>query len=451
MDLEKTINRYYNQMAKKYLITGAQYMAPVNHKVLDSMEHYAKVNNAEILVLPVKYQKNDEPILHERLQQHRIINGGLKLNDNIQIAKYAVRPQAIEPITGFARFAKSDKTTIFASPKQRMKPMPNDKDLPKVLMTTGFVTKPCYKEGFAISEKAKHDHKFGGVIVEIDDKKSFQYRHIDAHVNGKMYDLGLLYNGSKKPEPTRPFISYGDIHGVDRDPAVHKENISINKTYNPKGIVLHDLFDGKSINHWSQKKSHDLLEEYRHTKLSLEDEAKETLSVLQEYSSSVPKDAKVYVVKSNHDERIDRWLNENRFVYEPQNLYLGHKLWVDKADGKDPLYSLLSSVGKVPSNVVFLSRDENLNKYGVELGYHGDERMNGGRGSIRSKEHAYGKSVTGHTHSPEVLRDTYVLGTNTKLNLPYVSGNSSWMHTSGMVYPGGKVQLFNYVKGRHRF
>lgn len=438
------------EMVKKYLITGAQYMAGVNHKVLDSMEKYAQVNNAEILVLPVKYKKTDEPILHERLQQYRVIDGNYSLNDNVQLANYGVRPQSIEPITGFSRFAKTGKTTIFASPKQRLKVLPNHLDLPKVLMTTGFITKPQYDTGFAISSKAKYDHKFGAVVVEVEDKKLFHYRHIEAQVNGKFYDLGMLYDGKKKPKKERGFIVFGDTHAVDVDPKVHKENLSILDEYKPKGLVLHDLFDGQSINHWSQGKTLDLAREYKATKLSLEQEAKHTLKILNDYSSRMPRDGKVYVVKSNHDERIDRWLNEGRYLSEPQNYALGHRLWLAAYEQRDPLQELLNYVGEVPKNVVFLSREDRLKKYGVELGYHGDERMNGGRGSMRSKEHAYGKSVTAHTHSPEIVRDTYVIGTNTKLNLGYNSGNSGWMHTSAMVYPNGKVQMFNYLKGKHR-
>jgi len=450
MNLEALTKKGYKEMGKKYLITGAQYMAGVNHQFLDSMEKYAKVNDAEILILPVQYKKTDEPILHERLQQYQIVDKGMKLNNSIQIAKYAVRPQSIEPITGFSRFAKTGKTTIFASPKQRMKVLPNNMDLPKVLMTTGFVTKPSYAPGFAISTKAEHDHKYGAVVVEIEDNKMFHYRHIDSLVNGKFVDLGLQYDGKKKPKAVRPYITFGDIHAEDLDPKVHKENKKIIEMYKPQGLILHDLFDGKAINHWSNGTTYDRYVEYKATKLSLAEEAKKTLKVLNEYSSLMPRDGKVYVIKSNHDERIDRWLNEGRFHDEPQNIYLGHKLWVAKADGKDPLQVLLNQVGEIPKNVVFLSREDNLKKYGVELGYHGDERMNGGRGSIKSKEHAYGKSVTAHTHSPEILRDTYVVGTNTKLKLDYNSGNSSWMQTSAMTYPNGKVQMFNYINGKHR-
>lgn len=437
-------------LIKRYVITGAQYQAGVNHQFLDSLDTYAKHNNAEILVLPIKYKKTDEEVLHERLQQYRIVTDNLSLNSNLQIAHYAVRPQSIEPITGFSRFAKTGKTTIFASPKQRLKVLPNHLDLPKVLMTTGFVTKPQYDSGFAISSKARADHKFGAIVVEVEDKNIFHYRHVDSQVNGKFYDLGVLYDGKKMSKNHRGFLVLGDYHGVDVDPQVHQENLRIIERYKPVGVVLHDLFDGQSINHWSQGKSLDLAREYNTTKLSVESEVKETLHVLKELSSALPRDSKIYVVKSNHDERIDRWLNEGRYLGEPQNYVIGHRLWLAAYEGKDPLYTAMGLLGDVPKNVEFLSRTDQLKKYGVELGFHGDERMNGGRGSIASKEHAYGKSVTAHVHSPEVLRDTYVVGTNTKLNLGYNSGNSGWMHTSAFVYPNGKVQMFNYIKGKHR-
>lgn len=445
MSLENKIKEY--EMTKRYVITGAQYMASPNHQFLDTLENYAKKNDAEIMVLPVYYKKTDEPILHDRFYDYKIIDKDYAINSNVMIKKFDVRPQSIEPITGLSRFARSDRTTIFASPKQRIKVLPNDKYLPKVLMTTGFATKPQYASGFTISSKARHDHKYGAVVLEVEDNNIFHYRHIDSLVNGKFVDLNKLYDG-KKVSVINPNIIFGDIHAVDLNKGVHKANLEMIKQYKPKNIVLHDLFDGKSINHWSENKQIDKVREYDRIKLSLEKEAKLTAKILDDYSSAMPKGGRVYVVKSNHDERIDRWLNEGRYLNEPQNNVLGHELYLDQYHGLDLLESLLSKYYTIPSNVVFLPRDKGLKLNGFQVGYHGDERFNGGRGSISSIENAYGKSVTGHTHTPQVLRDTYVVGTSTDLQLDYNTGNSGWMNTHCFINPLGKAQMINVVRGR---
>lgn len=445
MNLENMVEN----MAQRYVITGAQYEAPVNNKFLDSLEKYCTVNDAELLVLPVKYRKTDEERLHPRLQEHRVITDTYNLNDNIQVKDFSVRPQSIEPTTGLARFAHHDKTTIFASPKQRIRYFPNPNDLPKGLITTGFVTQPDYAEGFVISEKAKKDHKYGAVFVEVEDDKIYHTRVIDSLKNGKFVDLGKIYNGKRAPVNTRPDIVFGDIHAPhDLDPNVHKANLRMIREYRPKNIILHDLFDGKSINHWSQKKIMDLYNEHSQTGLSLDGELRDTAKVLKEYYQAMPKDGTVYVVKSNHDERIERWVNEGRYMKEPQNILAGHKMFLAYTQGQDLLYSGLKEHWDVPKDVKFLDRDSQLRRYGFQIGFHGDETFNGGKGSVKSIENAYGKSVTAHKHTPELLRDTYVVGTSTKYKLDYNGGNSGWLQSHVFLYNNGKAQHVNIVDGR---
>jgi len=431
-----------------YVVTGAQYGSGVHNKALDALEKYFLPRfNAELLILPTKYRKTDEEILAPRLQNHKVIDSDFSFLKNLHLKKSYVRPQSIEPTTGFARFAKKHGTTIYASPKQRLKALPNDRDLPKILLTTGFITKPKYDEGFVISEKAKEDHKYGAVVLEIIDNKYYHFRNIEFTYRGGFSDLGVKYHAHKSPTEDRPAIVFGDIHAAVLDPSVHKANLEMIKQYNPKLITLHDLFDGRTVNHWSEKKLLDKQSEYSDTNLDLMGEAKLTYDILKQYSDAMPSDGKVNVVKSNHDERIDRWVNEARYIREPQNEILGHKIRLAIHEGKDSLEYLLSQVGDIPKNVNFLSRNSNYNYAGVEIGYHGDERFNGGRGSMRSLEHAYGNSVTAHKHTPEILRDTYVVGTSTYLQQDYNSGNSAWMHTHALIYGNGKKQLVNIVNG----
>lgn len=448
MGLESLVGKEFDEMVKRYVITGAQYMAAPNHKFLDTLEHYAKINEAEILILPSFYRKTDEPILHERYNNYTVVTGDYSINANVQVKKFNVRPQKINPETGLKRFARSDKTTIFGSPKQRIKVIPNDKAIPKVLMTTGYSTKAQYADGFEISDKAKEDHKYGCVVVEVEDNQIFHYRHIDSQVNGKFCDLNKLYDGKKKPKTIRPTIVFGDTHAAHLDKTVYKANLEMLEQYRPKHLVLHDVFDGASINHWTEKKQYQKLKEYKHNKLSLMKEGKLTLDVINSYAKALPRDAKLYIVKSNHDERIDRWLDEGRYFREPHNNEIGHRLYVAQMDGKDPLVSLLEMCGEIDKRVVFIPRDKRIKIHGFHVGYHGDERFNGGRGSIRSIEESYGKSMIGHMHTPQIMRDTYVVGTNSILDVDYNKGHSAWMHTNGFINPLGKAQLVNIIKGR---
>jgi len=87
---------------------------------------------------------------------------------------------------------------------------------------------------------------------------------------------------------------------------------------------------------------------------------------------------------------------------------------------------------------------------GYELGNHGDEGANGGRGSPRSIENANSKSVTGHGHSAFIIRDTYRVGTSSELRLDYNKGYSSWTHTNALLFDMGTVQLINTINKKFR-
>ena len=192
----------------------------------------------------------------------------------------------------------------------------------------------------------------------------------------------------------------------------------------------------------------DLYREQSVTKLSLDKELKKTAQILAEYQAVMPRDGNVYVIKSNHDERIDRWVNEARYMREPQNILLGHEMFLAYTRGIDLLYYGLSKHYDLPSSIKFIDRDSQLRIHGFQMGFNGDESFNGGRGSISSIENAYGKSITAHKHTPELLRDTFVVGTSTKYRLDYNGGNSGWLQSHVMAYPNGKAQHVNIINGR---
>ncbi|MFM1781349.1 MAG: hypothetical protein RLZZ181_114, partial [Pseudomonadota bacterium] len=61
----------------------------------------------------------------------------------------------------------------------------------------------------------------------------------------------------------------------------------------------------------------------------------------------------------------------------------------------------------------------------------------------------YKKSVTGHSHTPQILRDVYVVGTSTDTKPDYGKGGpNSWMNTHCIVYPNGTRQLVNMIEGK---
>jgi hypothetical protein len=156
----------------------------------------------------------------------------------------------------------------------------------------------------------------------------------------------------------------------------------------------------------------------------------------------------VVVVKSNHDEFLDRYLRHGKYVEDSQN----HRFALDLAcaliDGKDPLQVGCEMTGLNKfSNIKWLCRDQDYKIAGIQLGSHGDKGANGSRGSLRTMEAAYGSSISGHSHVPEIYRNAWSVGTSSLLRLSYVVGPSSWLHSSILVYSNGSRQIINAIEG----
>jgi len=448
MTLDKIINKEMKRM-KKYIITSAQYCAPANHQFLNSLETYARENNAEILVLPMLGKHRDDNQLHRRFMDYRTVDE-LKLNDNIRISGYQLRPQQIDPSTGIARFAQRDTSTIFASPKQRMKYVPNNStNEPKVIMGTGASTHPYYRDN-RLGRIASKDHVYGALMVELDGNKRYHFRQLTALKNGKFCDLGVLYDNNRAVVERPEAMVLGDWHVGDTDEQVRLETFDMIRRYKPKRVFIHDFFNGYSINHHNLGQIVTQANQYQEHGLNLGSELALCGDEMFALYDALPSDSELVFVRSNHDEFLSRYLQSGRFINEPQNILIASKLLTAYLEGKDPLRAGIGITHEIPRNVTFLERDERYLVRGWQLGEHGDVGANGARGSIRSTENALGKSISGHKHTPEIQRNTYVVGTSTRLKLDYNRGYSSWFNTHAFLYSNGKSQLINIVDGKHR-
>jgi len=458
---------------KKYLITSAQACASPHKNFLSGLEKYANDREAEIIVLPMIGESAHEDII-ERQDKNGVPYGGLhksfekygvefdkrKLNDNIQIVQFHVRPYQIDPLTGLSRFAQRETTQVFASPKQRVKAIPHSNNqIPKLLVTTGACTHPNYASGSDSSAErrrlgniARGDHTYGALVVEIESEEIFHLRNIRANNDGKFVDLGRKYDGNKVSKAELEAIVFGDWHVGYTDPAVKKANYEMIKELKPKRIFLHDFFDGHSVSPHRDKKliTEQIMEGVDKNFSSLEQELSDCRDELIQLDDSM-KGREIYVVASNHHEFLDRYLDEGRFVKDPYNARFAFRLSTKLSEDKIPIEEGMKMVGKVPKGVTFLRREEDLKIRGFQLGSHGDKGPSGARSSVNSKENDYGRSITGHVHSLEVQRDTYIAGTSTPLTIFYNKGNpTSWTNSNILLYETGTAQFVNVIFGKWR-
>jgi hypothetical protein len=185
----------------------------------------------------------------------------------------------------------------------------------------------------------------------------------------------------------------------------------------------------------------------------LEKELKKCNQELQ-YLSSLMKGGEIYVVHSNHHEFMYRYLNEARFMKDPPNVRIALRLasYMVEKEYNNPMEAGIRMMGKLPGNIFFLRPDDDLKVRGYQLASHGDRAPFGGRGSVAVKENDFGKSITGHCHMAQILRNTYTVGTTALPLAPYYMRGfpTASSHAHAMLWDTGTVQLVNVINGKYR-
>ena len=167
----------------------------------------------------------------------------------------------------------------------------------------------------------------------------------------------------------------------------------------------------------------------------------------------------IYIVKSNHDEFVDR---QARKKWKPSNdanyvclaqAFLAAMGELD--NGKppmDPVRWLVEKYGnlKYPKRIVWLTRESSVLIGGVECGVHGDLGRNGSRSSLVGLSKSYVSCTVGHSHGAAIFNEVYRVGTSTDLRLPYTRGPTTWTQTHCLVYSNGNRQLISILDGHWR-
>lgn len=448
--LRKEVSKYQN-----FVITTAVVGCQVHQGFLDSIKLYCSTNKAKLLVLPSADPASvSKWTIDSRVGSDSIVFSDLRLNRNLFVSAIKLSAKQIDPITGLSRIGQRDGSFVFASPKQRLRFIPvANVNFPHAMMTTGAITVQNYDTERYMSERtayiASHDHVLGALVVELEDDGVFHFRQVQAEPEtGAFADLGRRYHGGTKEVTTyRPdAIVLGDLHAGETETKALEAFLSVSKTTGAAAVVVHDGFNGKSINHHERKRVVLQALNSDNSVDSLDGELDSLAASLARLAGCFDS---VYVVKSNHDEFLDRYLDDGAFLRDRKNFSQAVKMISHRFDGNDPIpASVKERLGKQADNIVWLKRDDDFKIAGIQLGAHGDHGPNGARGNARNLETAYGDCVVGHAHTPEILRGCYVVGTLSKLRLGYNLGPSSWMHTSCLVYPNGSRQLINLIDYR---
>jgi hypothetical protein len=458
----------------RYIITSAQNNTPVHEGFLQTLNNYCEHNDAKLVVIPYRY-RNPTSIWNENNKEAEswvaplvphIMDKMTRISDSfVLLANVKIQPTATQPLSGFDGYTGLD-SAIIGHPKIQLCTVPTpSQHLPKILATTGTVTLPNYTDSKA-GWKGEFHHSLAALVAEIDEDGNTHIRHVHGDdITGHFYDLDKYYTPTEVTTNNRiSALVTGDTHAEFMDDkvkaATYTGEESISKLLKPEVIVRHDVEDFYARNH--HHRGNDLIAFGKHHfgRDNVEDSLQITANFIDE--TTYPDSVNI-IVKSNHDEALDRWLKEAEPRYDPENAMLFHYLKFNQLKNVkmtetrfktiDPFefwcHNPLNGKGlKNKDQTKFLKRDESFSVCGVELGFHGDIGPNGSRGSIKSFSKIGPKTIIGHSHSPGIYEGCYQVGVSARLDLEYASGPSSWLHTHCLIYQDGSRTLVNIIGGK---
>lgn len=445
---------------KKFVITTAVMGKEVNKPFADSLRNYAKRNNALLIALPCedvvsRGKKTSKTLeISPELSDFRVVFKDTYINNNLCLCAIKVSAKQINPLTGLDRLTVQRQASIIvASPKVFLKYVPNmHYDIPPALMTTGAVTINNYDTDRYMSKRtstlAEGDHAYGAIIVEVEDEHIFHFRHVRASSYNSITDMGIDYlpDGSVQPMDNTVMVM-GDSHTGYHDKELHVSIMEAALKSGVDTIFLHDIFNATSVTHHDKGKGITRAIKAKENKLDLK---LECTAIRNYLNNIILHGMDAYIVSSNHDHMLLRWLEEGGYINDPLNYEMGVSLAAAAIKGHDPLkYAIENEIGYKEERVHWLKEDESCKVYGVECSNHGSAGANGSKGSLQIFEKGLGNCVVAHTHSAAIIRDAYCVGTVGVMDQGYNKGLSSWTRTCCLIYKNGTKQLINFIPDKN--
>lgn len=448
---EDAKKRQFDKTKKTFLVTWAQNDTPVHKKFLRNMEAYAEFRDADIHVIAGRY-KNPTSVFTDKKFDTWTPEVAKYLDANRHdIHKYVsilsdvkIQPTATNPMSGLEGMSGIN-SCIFGSPKVQLEVIGALEGYkPKLMLTTGAVTLKNYTDSKA-GKKGEFHHILGFTIVEIKDDEKFFVRQITATADGDFTDLFYtVKDGVISRVNEIEAIVLGDVHLGQTDEVVMNASIDLMDKLKPKHTVVHDLFDGYSISHHDMK---DPIKMYRKS-VEGKDSLKKEIDQMLEWIEKMRK-YNLVVVRSNHDDFVDRWIINADWKRNVQNSVEYMEYAKALLEDKAPNGIIPYIINQRFKDVVTLGRVDTFKVKKWELAVHGDYGLNGSRGSVTQFRKLNTKIVSAHSHTPGRKDGALIVGTLTKKRLGYNLGASSWFCSDVIIHKDGKAQHILFMDGEY--
>jgi hypothetical protein len=435
---------------KRYFVTGLISGAPINEDYYQSIQTYCKENNAELVLLYMRGYRIKDSFTEKEYERFKpYIATNYIFNNNLRAFDFELDPSQIRSLTGLLKYGSKKFSIIISHTKQFMQVVPSDiGNLPHIVHSTGVISKPLYNKTRR-GAIATQDHTYGGLIVEVENNKIFHIRQVQADTKGGFNNINKYYLKNKVTKSVPECMVLGDSHYPFEDKTAMQAWKEVIKETEAKNIVMHDIIDYINITHHNKDKAR-VLANLPDNCRTLEKLLNTTAEKILNWTDGI-RNRNFYVVKSNHEEHLDKYLEKARFIKDTVNLKVSSELYYKFINDKTlnlTEYYLKDRYPKL-SFLNFLTYKSSLFFGGSQVASHGHIGNSGKRGSVKSFSLRYANSVTAHSHSPQIENDSWKVGTSSLYNLGYNEGSgSSWLHTSCLIFSNGNRQLITSINGK---
>lgn len=447
--------RELDKTKQRFIVSWCQSDTAIHEQFMDNIEAYAREIDAEISIIAGRYknptslnsskrvkEKEERNSWSPRIEKYLDANRHKVHKHLCILSDLKIQPTASTPLSGINGLTGLESCVV-GHPRIHLKSLPILDGYPhKLLVTTGAISLQNYTDTKS-GKKGEFHHTLGFVIIELDDN-DFHIRQVTADDDGSFYDLHYNVVGGSIRETAKTVMVFGDLHLGETNDDVLDVSFRMAEDLNCEDIILHDVFNGHSISHHERNQPFQLMSREDDGSGDLMIELNNMASFFDRYS-----DFNFVMVRSNHDEFLDRWLNDvdwRKTTNKSTYLELAHILKNDTI-GKGIIPAVLNKFGV--TNVNCLGINDSFRVENIECGVHGHIGANGSRGGVIQFKNLNTKNITGHTHSPCREDGHSSVGTLTHLRVGYNKGASSWMNTNVVIYPNGKSQHVHIINNKY--
>lgn len=456
--LQKALDRNLNKNTKVLLVTTAQNKTSVNKDFLSNLIAYKDYitndlgKEAEIVIIPSKYRNPTNNIEDEKAKSSEwwvddlneyLFYGKVLFGDTLISCDSHISPTSKNPLDGYEILAENNHVVLGHS-KNHFKTLPRFRgDFLRVMASTGSITSKNYSK----SKSGEHGallHSYGFVVVELKNKDICHIpRNVKVKSDGSFIDINNEVNNQtvSKIVSSLGFV-WGDIHAEQ----INRDFLNVTKELvaklNPQKSVLHDIFDGATVNVHETKDM--FLQRLKITqgKHLLENEVKECLDLVEEIKGCC---GEVWISESNHDNFLTRHIDNENWKRDLHNspAYLKYALISQTVDlreyGNILGYLIWERFG---DSVKYMKMGDSMYIADYQVASHGDFSSNGAKGATRGFSRLNLKLVHAHSHSPMLHNNVTCVGVTCEIHQHYNrKGLSSWAYGHSVIHDNGKNQL----------